>query len=102
MAPTETSTPALLQQLRAEGFELKVDGDHVRIRPAERVTPELRDRLAHHKAEILAVLRPSRAYITLKGGPTLPVEALELAIDLERRGFQQSVDTEGSYQIEPA
>jgi hypothetical protein len=97
----ETSTPAFLQQLRAEGFELMVEGDHLRIRPAERVTPELRDQLAHHKVALLEALRPSRAYVTLRDGPTLPVEAVELALDLERRGFRQSIDAAGCYQVEP-
>ncbi len=34
--------------------------------------------------------------------PTLPVEAVELAVDLEARGFRQSMNTAGEYHVEPA
>ncbi|MGE3510550.1 MAG: hypothetical protein AB7N65_16890 [Vicinamibacterales bacterium] len=33
---------------------------------------------------------------------TLPVEVLALALDLESRGFRQSVDARGEYQVEPS
>ena len=50
-------------------------------------------------------MRP--AHITLRPDrhtgftPTLPIEAIELALDFERRGYLQSVDATGQYQIEP-
>ena len=52
------SAPALIQQLRAEGYELAAAGDRLRIRPVELVTPELRDMLSQHKAELLSLLAP--------------------------------------------
>jgi len=54
----DESAPMLLQQLRRDGFQLCVDGDRLRIRPAERLTPALRDALARCKPELLALLAP--------------------------------------------
>src|SRR5262245_36664425 len=97
------SADELLTNCQQAGIILSAQGDILEVdAPRGVLTPELRSQLAHHKAELLEALRPSRAYVTLKGGLTLPVEALELAIDLERRGFHQSLDSEGSYQIKPA
>jgi hypothetical protein len=96
------TTEQLLLTCRQAGIVLSAQGDTLELdAPCGALTPELRDRLARHKAELLAVLRPPRAFVTLKGGPTLPVEAVELALDLERRGFRQSIDAAGCYQVEP-
>jgi hypothetical protein len=71
------------------------------------VTPELRDALVRHKPALLAALSPSPGFVTLARDavtgfvPTLPVEAIELGIDLEARRFRQFVDASGKYQIEP-
>lgn len=90
--PVIDGAGALLQHLRDEGFELAAQGNHLRIRPAERVTPELRTELAAHKPALLAALAPARVFVTLKDGPTLPAEAIELALDLERRGIRLRTD----------
>jgi hypothetical protein len=48
----------LLDELRAAGFVLAVEGEaDIRIAPASRLTPELRDRIRAHKPELLRVLR---------------------------------------------
>ena len=91
--------PVLLRQLRADGFELAVDGDRLRIRPAERVSPELRNVLAKHKGELVAMLKPSRGFVTLRNGPVVPVEALLLALDLEQRGVRLATDDNHQFVI---
>src|SRR5262245_28685767 len=95
----DAPAPVLLRQLQAEGFELAVSGDRLRIRPAERVSPELQIALAKHKKEILAMLKPSRRFVTLKNGPTLPVEPLLLALDLEQRGIPVATDSDHQFII---
>lgn len=81
--------------LAAQGDRLVVDA------PTGALTPELRSELVRHKPALLALLTAPRAFVTLRQGPTLPVEAIELAIDLERRGFRLSVDAWKQFQIEP-
>ena len=94
--------PGLLQQLRDQGFELAAAGDRLRIRPADRVTPELRAALAQRKDELLVLLAPSEEYVTLVGGLTLPLPALQLVWDLEEREFSITLDASGQPVIEPA
>jgi TubC N-terminal docking domain len=92
------SVPGLLHRLRAEGFELALDGDRLRIRPAGRVTPELREAIHRHKAELLRVLAPVE-YVMLRGGLTLPLPALQLAWNLEERGFRLGVTPGGEFVV---
>ena len=94
------SAPALIRQLRAEGYELAAHGDRVRIRPVERVTPELRDTLARHKTELLSLLAPPE-FVTLRGGLTVPLPALRLVWDFEERGFCLGVTPAGDVEIQP-
>ena len=48
----------LVLQLAAEGFELEVaEPNTLRVRPIERVTPELRADLQRHKPDILMLIR---------------------------------------------
>lgn len=92
----------LLMTCRQAGINLVVDGDCIDVdAPAGVLTPELRAELARCKADLLALLAPPRAFVTLRHGPTLPVEAIELALDLERRGFRMSLDAGQQFQIEP-
>ncbi len=94
------SAPALILQLRAEGFELAAAGGRLRIRPVERVTSELRRTLARHKAELLTLLAPPE-FVTLRGGLTLPRPALQLVWDFEERGFCLGVTPDGAVEIQP-
>ena len=48
----------LLRQLQKEGFELILgDGDRIGIRPADKLTPELADRIRKHKPKLIEELR---------------------------------------------
>jgi hypothetical protein len=80
--------------LRAEGGRLKYDA------PRGALTADLLDALATHKPALLARLAPTQRYVTLKGGPTLPVEPVLLALDLEARGFRMVPDN-GDILITP-
>lgn len=54
-----TST-ALLSELQSQGVILQPRGDKLAFGPKERVTPELRDRIVKHKADLLQLLQPDR------------------------------------------
>ncbi|HZL17162.1 MAG TPA: hypothetical protein VFG23_05405 [Polyangia bacterium] len=55
---------ALIAHVQGLGVVLRADGDVLRFRPAEKVTPELRAQLLTAKAEILALLRtPAGPYV---------------------------------------
>lgn len=97
----DESAPMLLEQLRREGFQLCVEGDRLRIRPVDRLTPALREALARRKPELLALLAPVSEYVTLRGGLTLPLPALQLAWNLEDRGFRMTLDADLQFHIEP-
>jgi hypothetical protein len=46
----------LLEELRCGGFSIAVEGNGVRLSPASRLTPELRQAIRVHKAELIALL----------------------------------------------
>ncbi len=46
----------LLVELRAEGFRLTAEGDRLVVRPASKLTPELREVVAAAKPELLALV----------------------------------------------
>lgn len=56
------SVTELLADLKARGFTLTPDRDRLRVSPASRLTPELRQVLIEHKAVILAYLRQAEKY----------------------------------------
>ncbi len=99
----------ILSYVKSAGILLAARGDRLHVEaPAGAVTPALREALARHKAALLALLTPARSYVTLRPdrvtgfAPTLPIEAIALALDLERRGFRQTMDAAGTFQIEPS
>jgi hypothetical protein len=47
----------LLAGLRAVGVELRSEGDRLRWRPAGKVSPAMREMIAQHKGELLALLQ---------------------------------------------
>lgn len=51
------SVMALLESLRAAGFELEADHEYLTVRPAQRLTPEIRTAIREHKDELLKLLR---------------------------------------------
>ncbi len=92
----------LLATCRQAGIVLRARGDALEVdAPRGVLTPELRAALVHHKPDLLAALRPTE-FVTLKGGLTVAVQALKLALDLEARGFRQFVTPAGEYKAEPA
>ena len=48
---------ALVRQLAQDGFALAAVGDRILIRPASRVTPEVRTQLQRQRSDVLALLR---------------------------------------------
>ena len=85
------------------GVVLEARGDKLHVvAPRGVVTPELRDALACHKPALLDRLQPAAQYVALRGGLTVPKAALLLVLDLERRGFRLSLDTDQQFHIEPA
>lgn len=77
---------------RTSDIVLDVQGDRLIVdAPAGALTPELRSELARHKPALVALLTTVTGFVTLKNGPTLPLPAVLLALDLERRGFRLSL-----------
>src|SRR5688572_2786883 len=91
------SPEALLEKARAAGLTLKPDGQRLRVRPAERLTPELRSVLLEHKSALLAILQSELGdadlakRITLRGGAVVSLRAVRLGWQLEARGHVLSV-----------
>ncbi len=83
-------------RLQAHGDRLVVDA------PTGALTPELRDELVRHKSALLARLAPVTQFVILRKGPTLPLPAVLLGLDLERRGYRLSLDECRQFAIEPA
>jgi hypothetical protein len=86
---------------RASGIVLEANGDTLIVdAPIGGLSPEIRDALVHHKPVLLAMLA-SADLVSLRGGLVVPRPALELALDLEARGFRLSLDCYQQFQIEP-
>lgn len=80
------SAVALIRQCRDAGIRLQARGDRLHVvAPAGTVTPELRQRLTEHKADLLALHAIRNRLLTLAGTlgipravvDALPVEELE-------------------------
>ena len=71
----------LLTVVRAADIRLEARGDRLVFdAPHGALTPELRATLAEQKPALLAWLAPVE-FVTLKGGVTIPVPALRLALE---------------------
>ena len=77
-------------RLEARGDRLVFDAPHGAL------TPDLRTALAEQKPALLAWLAPVE-FVTLKGGLTIPVPALRLAVDLEARGIPLATDADRQF-----
>jgi hypothetical protein len=85
------------------GIALEARGDRLHVEaPVGVVTPELRFELARHKPALVALLAPVTQCVSLRGGLTVPLPALRLALDLEHRGFTMSLDEGQQFQIDPS
>lgn len=73
-----TVAPAapLLQRLLAAGFEVAVTDNRLRVRPAGRITPALRDELTARKPELLAVLSRLQGMRATVGQVPIPCAVL--------------------------
>jgi hypothetical protein len=56
MTPFSPSATAILSDLQLLGIDVQLDGDVIRYRPRQAMTPALLQRLQAHKAELLAIL----------------------------------------------
>ncbi len=97
------SAANLLARVRAADIQIEASGDRLLVdAPSGALTPELRAELARQKPALLALLSRPRGFVTLREGPTLPIEAIELTLDLERRGFTLHVVATQQIVVEPA
>ena len=77
----------LLTVVRAADIRFEARGDRLLFdAPHGALTPELRAALVQQKPALLVRLAPVE-FVTLKGGLTIPVPVLRLALDLEARGI---------------
>jgi hypothetical protein len=89
----------LLTVVRAADIRLEARGDRLLFdAPRGALTPELRAALVQQKAALLMQLAPVE-FVTLKGGLTIPVPALRLAIDLEARGIPLATDADHQFVV---
>ena len=89
----------LLTVVRAADIRLEARGDRLLFdAPPGALTPELRTALAEQKPALLTFLAPVE-FVTLKGGLTIPVPALRLALDLEARGIPLATDADHQFVV---
>ena len=89
----------LLTLVRAADIRLEARGDRLVFdAPRGALTPELRSALVQQKAALLILLAPVE-FVTLKGGATIPVPALRLALDLETRGIPLATDADHRFVV---
>jgi len=89
----------LLTVVSAADIRLEARGDRpVFDAPHGALTPALRTALVEQKPALLAWLSPV-AFVTLKGGLTIPVPALRLALDLEARGIPLATDADHRFIV---
>ena len=92
----------LITECRVAGIELKARGTRLKCEAAPgALTPALRSRLKQKKAELLALLNAPPTVTLAPTGLTLPLPVLELAWDLEERGFKVTTGEDGTLSVEP-
>ena len=92
----------LLKECQAAGVSLHAEGPTLKFQAAPgALTPALRAQLKQNKTELLVLLK-SPPLITLSPtGLTVPLPVLELAWDLEARGFAITVGADNVLCVEP-
>ena len=89
----------LLAVVRAAGIRFEARGARlVYDAPRGALTPELRSALVQQKAALLMLLAPVE-FVPLKGGLTIPVAALRLALALEARGIPLATDADHQFVV---
>ncbi len=92
--------PEVLNVVRTAGIRLEARGDRLHVEaPPGAVTPAVRDALTAHKPQLLVLLAPPKSFVTLKGGLTVPTDALALALNLEARGVTLRTDQDHQFVI---
>ncbi|MSO29797.1 MAG: hypothetical protein EXQ48_02490 [Acidobacteria bacterium] len=100
------SPEALLVHARAAGLILTSDGDTLRVRPTERLTPALRAALLAQKPAVVALLQTAGSRddlaerVTLRSGVVVSLRALRLGWQLEARGLVLSA-RDGHLHVTP-
>jgi hypothetical protein len=89
----------LLTVVRAADIRLEARGDRLVFDARHgALTPELRSALVKQKTALLMLLAPVE-FVTLKGGLTIPVPALRLALDFEARGIPLATDADHQFVV---
>jgi len=92
----------LLATCRAAGVDLHARGGRLKYEaPVGALTPALRSKLKQKKAELLAVLNAPPTVTLAPTGLTLPFPVVQLAWDLEERGFCITTEEGGTLSVEP-
>ena len=92
----------LIAECRTAGIQLKARGTRLKCEAAPgALTPALRLKLIQKKAELLALLTAPPCVTLAPTGLTLPLRVLELAWDLEERGFLITTREDGALSVEP-
>ena len=92
----------LITECRVAGIELEAQGTQLRCEAAPgALTPALRSKLKRKKSELLSILSAPPIVTLAPTGLTLPLPVLELAWDLEERGFEVTTGEDGALSVEP-
>ena len=92
----------LITECRTAGIELEARGTRLKCEAAPgALTPALRSKLKQKKAELLALLNAPPTVTLAPTGLTLPLPVIELAWDLEARGFLITTREDGALSVEP-
>ncbi len=75
---------ALLDELGRHGIELRAEGDRLRYRPADAISPGLLTQLRVHKAELLAILSDNDHWARQAAGLLATVADPDLRVDLRK------------------
>ena len=92
----------LLVTCRASVVDLEAQGGWLKYQaPTGALTPELQSQLKKQKAELLSLLS-APPYVTLAPtGLVMPLPVLDLAWNLEDRGFRITTGEDGTLSVEP-
>jgi hypothetical protein len=92
----------LITECRAAGIDLEARGTRLKCEAApDALTPALRSKLKRKKKELLSILSAPPSVTLAPTGLTLPLPVVQLAWDLEDRGFCITTGQDGTLSVEP-